>query len=238
MAIPATPTFALVSVPRLVEHHDAEVAGDLEGQAVADEQAATSRQRGRDGDHERHRQAERVRARDHHDRDGAFGHEVGAAVRERPRDHGDDARPDRDVGEPHRGPVGDRLGPGLGRLRLGDQPHDAGERRLLAGLRDPHSEGTTLVDRARDDAVPGSLVDRSRLPGDHRLIDLRLARDDLAVGRDPTAGPHEHDVAFGEHGKGPRLGPVAHDALGLIRQELRELGQRPCARPTAHVSIQ
>ena len=46
----------------------------------------------------------------------------------------------------------------------------------------------SVDDRAGHDPVAGCLGDRPGLAGDHRLVELGLALDDLAVGRDAAAG--------------------------------------------------
>ncbi len=42
---------------------------------------------------------------------------------------------------------------------------------------------------------PDAAGDRPGLAGDHRLVELRGAVDDAAVGGHPGAGAHQHDVA-------------------------------------------
>src|SRR6266508_1444478 len=77
------------------------------------------------------------------------------------------------------------------------------------------------------DLVTGPLSDRARLAGDHRLVHLGLAVDHLAVDRDAPAGTHEDDVAGLDGRDGDLLGAVVRDALGRVRQQLRQLGEGP-----------
>jgi hypothetical protein len=73
--------------------------------------------------------------------------------RREPDDERQGARDDRDEREEERRPVGQRLGPRARRLRLLDEPHDAGERGALAGARHLDAERALAVDRAGDDLV-------------------------------------------------------------------------------------
>ena len=57
--------FALGECARLVEEHRVDLAHRLERETIFHEHPAASRALGGDGNHERNRQAERVRAGDH-----------------------------------------------------------------------------------------------------------------------------------------------------------------------------
>ena len=93
-----------------------------------------------------------------------------------PDDERDDAGGEGDVEEDRRGAVGQGLRPGRRRLRGGDQAHDPRQRRL----------SPTAVTRTRRlppaatvpamTLSPGSFATGSRLAGDHRLVDVGLAR--------------------------------------------------------------
>ena len=52
----------------------------------------------------------------------------------------------------------------------------------------------TVPATTRSPIAPG---DRPGLAGDHRLVQLGAHRRRSAVGRDPGAGAHQHDVADG-----------------------------------------
>jgi hypothetical protein len=65
-----------------------------------------------------------------------------------------------------------------------------------------------------------------RLARDHRLVELRPTRDDLAVGGDAATWAYEHDVADLESVERDPLRLAVADALGHVRQELRERRQR------------
>ena len=60
---------------------------------------------------------------------------------------------------------------------------------------DAHADRGVGRDGAGDDLVALALGHRLRLAGDHRLVELGLAVDDLAVGGHARARAHEHDVA-------------------------------------------
>ena len=78
----------------------------------------------------------------------------------------DRAGRERDVEQDRRSPVGQGLRPRGGSLGLLDEPHDAGERRLLAERRDADPETAASGDRAGHDLVAGLLGDRLRLARD------------------------------------------------------------------------
>ena len=178
----------------LVEQHRVDLAHPLEREPVLHEDAGAGGDRGRERDDERDREAERVRARDHEHGHGALDRVVGGA-HEHPHDERDDAGGRGDVEEQCGGAVGQRLRTRARRLRLGDEPLDAGERGVVADGLDPHADRGVGRDRAGDDPVADLLRHRPRLAGDHRLVDLRFAVDDRAVGGDTRAGADEHDVA-------------------------------------------
>ena len=101
-----------------------------------------------------------------------------------------------DVEEQRRRAVGERLRARPRRLRLGHEPLDAGERVSSPTALDAHADRRVGRDRPGDDPVAARASrDRPRLAGDHRLVELGRAVDDLAVGRDAAARPHQHDVA-------------------------------------------
>src|SRR6266542_498935 len=91
--------------------------------------------------------------------------------------------------------VGQALAGRLGVLRLLDQLDDLGEGRVGPDLGGPHPQGPVLVDGRADDLVAWLLVERQALAGDHRLVDLAVAVDHLAVHRHLRSRAHQQQVA-------------------------------------------
>ncbi len=71
------------------------------------------------------------------------------------------ARAGRHVEEPAGGAVGERLRTGAGRLRLRDEPLDAGERGVVTDRLHPHADGGVGGDGSGDNAVPDALRHRA-----------------------------------------------------------------------------
>ena len=102
-----------------------------------------------------------------------------------------------------------------------------GERGVLADRVDPDADRGVGRDGPGDHSVADGLGDRLGLAGDHRLVQLGGALDDLPVRRDPGAGAHQHDVTDGEVVERDRLDlTVGTDPLGLVREERGEGGER------------
>jgi len=102
--------FAFGQGAGLVEQHRADGPHALQRQPILDQQTTACGAFGRDGYHQRDRQAQGMRAGDHQHRDGAdhrfFGHPDHA-----PHDRGDDAGSQREPEQPTRRPVGQPLRP-------------------------------------------------------------------------------------------------------------------------------
>ena len=80
---------------------------------------------------------EGVRARDDEHGDDPLEHERRVArLQDQPDDQSDDGGRERDVEEQRGGTVGEQLRAALARLRVGDEPHDAGQGGVVADLRD------------------------------------------------------------------------------------------------------
>ena len=111
-----------------------------------------------------------------------------------------------------------------------------GRRRRGAGcpasaVSSPTASTRTRIDESVDTVPattrsPATLGDRLGLAGDHRLVELGLAVDDRAVGRDPAAGPHQHDVADAQLVDRHRADVVAVDDLGVVGQQLGQRRER------------
>ena len=84
------------------------------------------------------------------------------------------------------------------------------------------------------------MADRLGLPRDHRLVERGLPVHDRPVRRHPPAGANQDEIAWSELGDRDRVGHVAVDHLGLVRQErgerlerARGLSERPHLLPVA-----
>jgi hypothetical protein len=85
---------------------------------------------------------------------------------------------------------------------------------------------TLPIGRPADHLVAGPLLDRFRLAGDHRLVDVRLALLDDAVRGDVRAGSDEHEVALRELVYRDLLGSVLGDALCRVGHQLGQFVER------------
>ena len=178
---------ALRERARLVEQHGVDGAHPLERETILDEDAVPGGDRGRQRDHERDRQAERVRAGDDEHGHGRLDRALHVAG-ERPGDERHGRGAGRDVEQQRREAIGEHLGPTPARLGVGDEALDAGERGVLPHRVDLDAYRRVGRHRPGDDTVANGLGDRARLTGDHRLVELGLALDDPSVGRDPRTG--------------------------------------------------
>lgn len=159
-----------------------------------------------------------MRAGDHQHGDGVLDRPAGVALEHPPGERERTGR-GRDVEQPRRGTVGECLGARTRSLRLRHETLDPGQRGVVADRVDPDPHGGVGRDRARDDPVARPARDGPRLAGHHRLVDLRLAVDDPAVGRYPPTRTHEHDVARGERREGHGVHVARRgDALRLVGQ--------------------
>ena len=141
-----------------------------------------------------------------------------------PGEEGDQAGGGGDVEEQGGEAVGQDLGPAAARLGFGHQALDAGQGGVVTHGVDPHPDGRVGRHGAGHHLVAHRLGYRAGLAGDHRLVQLGLAVDDLPVGGDPGPGPDEHDVAGRQIGDRDRLDlAVVTDAFGVVGQQL---GQR------------
>ena len=186
------PGLALGQRAGLVEGHHAHLAHQLQGLRVAHQDAALCRQPRADHQRRRRGQAQRARAGDdeHRDRvdDGHGPVAVGPTPAEQRQqrhshDHRHEHRADAVDG------LLDRRLPGLRRL---DHAHDARQRRLGADRGGAQHHAALAVDGAARDPFTGLARDGQALAGEHRLVEVAEALDQLAVHRHPFAGP-DHD---------------------------------------------
>ena len=123
-----------------------------------------------------------------------------------------------------------RRAPGPGRWTPAPARRGAGCRPARCRRRPPSTRTriaesvATVPATTRSPTVAG---DRPGLAGDHRLVQLRGAVDDPAVGGHPGAGADQHDVADPQVGDRDRLDRRRRvDPLGVVGQQRRERGQR------------
>ena len=210
----------------LVEQDRIDGAHPLQCEAILDEDPRAGRHRRRDRNHQRDRQAECVGAGDHQHGHGLDHRRIHVAQRA-PDDERRNRSPGGDVEEQGREAVGEHLGPAAGRLRVGHHALDAGQRGVLPHRRDPDPDRRVGRHRAGHDPVALGLRHRARLAGDHRLIELGFAFDDLAVSGDSAASSHEHHVTDGEIRESYGLeGAIVADPLGVVGDQLGERGER------------
>ena len=198
----------------LVEHDGVHRTGLLQRFSIPDEDAVLGGLPYRDHDGDRCGQTQRARASDHEDGDR---HNDRIAQRwsrtERvpggEGNHGDDHDGGHEVARHH---VHHPLDRRLGTLRITHHLDDARQNHLASdplGHEVDHARG---VDRAADDLVAWSLLDRNTLPGDHRLVHGAAALVNAPVNRNLFSGAHHHHIAHPDlGGRNLQLGTVADD---------------------------
>ena len=133
---------------------------------------------------------------------------------------------DHDRDKDGRNAVGETLHGSLARLGGVHEPRDLCKRRLGAHTGGTNDEPAVGVDRRARDARPRGDLDRDRFAGQHRLVDRRLALDDLAVRCDLLSRSHDEQVTDRElvHGDEALLA-VPQDAR-LFGTDLEQLADR------------
>ena len=168
-----------------------------------------------------------MRARDDEHRDHARERVAHAARDGKPRGEGHDAHAHGGVEQPARHLVRQHLGTRLLLLRLRHQLHDLGKVARLARAGHAHVQRAVAVLRSAEHGVACPLGHVARLAGDERLVHLRLAAHDLAVGGHLLARLH-HDglphLHLGQRRIGEGTVRLLH--VGLRRQELGHLLER------------
>ena len=221
----------------LVEHNRPDVLQGLDRLAGTDQHAALGAEPRTHHDRRRRRQAQRTGAGDDEDRDGGenadhqrrqFGIDPGqegstpeedrpqALAEEEPQREAAEADQDDRRDEARRQPVGEFLDRHFRALRLFDQTDDLRQEGVGADLRGADLQHAFLVDGGADDGIARPLLDRHGFARRDRLVEMACAFDNLAIGRDLGARPHDHDVALDEFGdRHVDLGAVAQHRGGL-----------------------
>ncbi len=232
--------FALGQRPRLVHHQRVDLLHALEGGSVLDEHAGRGSLADADHDRHRRRQTECARTGDDQHGDGD-DQRVGAGRRrspDRPGDEGDD----RDADHRRDEPSGDGIGKTLDRrpaaLRFRDHLHDAGQHRLASDLLGAHDQPAAAVDRAADQAVARTLLDRHRLAGDHQLVDHAATVHDDAIDGHALARPHPQAIAdLNPFQRDLLVAAAVANAPGGLRGEIEERADR-AAGPLARAQFE
>ena len=92
-------------------------------------------------------------------------------------------------------PIGQALDGRLGSLRPPNEIDDMSQRGIATHASCPEEERAPAIHRRADDLGPGTLLDRHRFAGQHRLVDRRLALHDPAVDGDALARPNSNHIA-------------------------------------------
>ena len=177
----------------LVEQHGVDGAHALEREPVLHQHPATGGALSGDGHHQRDRQAQRVRAGDDQHGDGAHDRRIGIAD-DSPHHRGDRGGAQREPEQQRRRLVGDPLRPRGRVLCLRDQPLNTREGGLIPRGGDLHAKAGVCGDGARGNGVASAAGDGAGFTGDHGLVHVGAAVDDLPVGGDAAAGADHHHV--------------------------------------------
>jgi hypothetical protein len=215
------PGLALRQGAGLVEQHRVDRAHALESEPILHEHTAACGAFRRDGHDERDRQTQCVRAGDDEDGDRADDGLVGAA-HDRPHDGRDDGRGEREPEQQRGRAIGDPLRTRRGVLRLGDEPLDPREGRLVARGGDIDAQAGVGRDSTGGDLVADPACDGVGLARHHRLVHIGAAVDDPAVGGNAAARADHDDVADPQLGGRDRHDPIPLDALRLVRDQRGE----------------
>ena len=196
---------------RLVEDDGGDALRALEDLGALDQDPELRAASGADHERGRRREPERARARDDQHGDGRREGGRGIAGDCKPADEGREREDEHDRDEDARHAVDEALDGCLPRLRLGHEPGDLRQRRLLADLRRTNHEPPERVDRRPRDGSTSRDVDRHRLAREHRLVDGGLALDDDSVRRHLLARTDDEEIASA---RARRSGPRPRPRLG------------------------
>ena len=90
-------------------------------------------------------------------------------------------------------------------------------------MRDPDGESALAVDRPGNDLAAGFLLHRHALAREHALVHGAAAVRHFAIGRNPLAGPYQHQVA---HYQGRDFYIADFIAFFLVRFGRQQLHQQ------------
>ncbi|MNX73993.1 hypothetical protein D3C86_1054110 [compost metagenome] len=181
----------------LVKRHHIDVAQGLQGVALTEQHAHFSRAARAHHDGRGRGQPHGARAGD-----DQHGHCIDQRVRQGGRGAEEEPDTKREQGGRHHG--GHEPGGDLVHQRLDGQPRalgrfhhadDAGQHCVGAGMGHAQREAARGVQGAAGGLHAGLFFNRHGLAGQHGLVDVRTAFDDVAVQRDFFAGAHQHDIA-------------------------------------------
>ncbi len=143
-----------------------------------------------------------------------------------PADGGQRCHEQGDIEKPACRPIGKHLRSRFGLLRLLHQPHDVGQRCLVACSRDAHAQTAIPVDRACDHLISRPFFHGFGFARQHRFIDCRLAFDDLAINGNAGAWPDQDPVACAQGcNRHSFWNAIRSKALGGVRQQLDQFIQ-------------
>ena len=137
-------------------------------------------------------------------------------------------------------PRSGRRVPGHGSDSPARRRRGAGSRRARCRRRRRRRHAQRRIGRHRtgDDPIADRLRHRAGLARDHRLVELGRALDDAPVGRDPTAGAHEHDVADRQLVEADRRAPSPSTSSASSGSSSASAASAPRAWPIAFISCQ
>ena len=182
-------------------------------------------------DHDRHRRREPQRAGAGDDQHGDGVEEPKSHRRRRPENRPRGKGSDRDEHdarhEPARHLVREFLDWRARALRLGHHMDDPGEHRVAADPLGAHDKAAGRVDRCARHLVARGFLDRQRLAGDHRLVNVAVSFDHHTIDRHLLAGTHAQPVARLDHvERDVRLRPVLAHQPRLLWREIEQRADR------------
>src|SRR5699024_9044793 len=145
---------------------------------------------------------------------------------ESPNDCGDQGSTEGEPEQQGGGAVGDALGAGGGALRLGDEPVDARQSRVVAGGGDLHAQAGVSGHGASSDVLAFAAGGGGVFARDHGLGPCGGAGDGGGGGRGAATGGDDDDGPGGGGGGVDRDDGRGLDGPGLGREERRQRVQR------------
>ncbi len=211
----------------LVEGDDASPPRLLQRRAALDQHAAPRGGADRRDDRHGRRDHQRARACNHQEHERPVNPRRPVAGERAAGDGDQRGERDDDRRVHRREPIDELLRWRPARLGLLDEMNDAGEHRPRGGFRDPNVEHAGAVERAGEHLVASGAVDRHRLAGDRRLVDVGVTIDHLAVDRQPLAGTHPDDIADDQRRRRDGHFDSAAQHSRLLRREVEQRPDRP-----------